>query len=105
MDEIQDLTPLEAFVVLALGRNLNADGRYAPILLAGDEAQTVRPTDFEWAWLNDMLHTTLSQPLEFKLSVNLRSPRRIADVVNRAWDFYDYLHKHDRPSGRWLCRN
>ena len=99
VDEVQDLTPLEAFVVLALGRNLNANGRYAPILLAGDEAQTVRPTDFEWAWLNDMLHTTLSQPLEFKLSVNLRSPRRIADVVNRAWDFYDYLHKHDRPSG------
>jgi hypothetical protein len=39
------------------------------------------------------------QPQEFKLSVNLRSPRRIADVVNRAWDFYDYLHKQDRPSG------
>ena len=46
-----------------------------------------------------MLHTTVSQPQEFKLSVNLRSPRRIADVVNRAWDFYDYLHKQDRPSG------
>jgi len=99
VDEIQDLTPLEAFVVLALARNLNAGGRYAPVLLAGDEAQTVRPTDFEWAWLNDMLHTTVSQPQEFKLSVNLRSPRRIADVVNRAWDFYDYLHKQDRPSG------
>ncbi len=99
VDEVQDLTPLEAFVVLAMGRNLNAGGRYAPILLAGDEAQTVRPTDFEWAWLNDMLHTTVSQPQEFKLSVNLRSPRRIADVVNRAWDFYDYLHKQDRPSG------
>jgi hypothetical protein len=99
VDEIQDLTPLEAFVVLALGRNLNANGRYAPVLLAGDEAQTVRPTDFEWAWLNDMLHTSLSQAQEFKLSVNLRSPRRIADVVNRAWDFYDYLHKQDRPSG------
>jgi len=99
VDEIQDLTPLEAFVVLALGRSLNAGGRYAPVLLAGDEAQTVRPTDFEWAWLNDMLHTTVSQPQEFKLSVNLRSPRRIADVVNRAWDFYDFLHKQDRPSG------
>jgi hypothetical protein len=57
------------------------------------------PTDFEWAWLNDMVHTTLSQPQEFKMSVNLRSPRRIADLVNRAWDFYDYLHKQDRPSG------
>jgi len=99
VDEVQDLTPLEAFVVLALARNLSASGRYVPVLLAGDEAQTVRPTDFEWAWLNDMLHSTISQPQEFKLSVNLRSPRRIADVVNRAWDFYDYLHKQDRPSG------
>jgi tetratricopeptide (TPR) repeat protein len=99
VDEVQDLTPLEVFVVLALARRLNAAGRYAPLLLAGDEAQTVRPTDFEWAWLNDMLHDTVSQPQEFKLPVNLRSPRRIADLVNRAWDFYAYLHKQDRPSG------
>lgn len=99
VDEVQDLTPLEAFVVLALGRHLNAGSRQTPLLLAGDEAQTVRATDFEWAWLNDMLHTSVGQPQEFKLSVNLRSPRRIADLVNRAWDFYDYLHKQDRPSG------
>ena len=99
VDEVQDLTPLEAFVVIALGRRLNAGGRPAPLLLAGDEAQTVRATDFEWAWLNDMLHTSFGQPQEFKLSVNLRSPRRIAELVNRSWDFYDYLHKQDRPSG------
>jgi hypothetical protein len=99
VDEVQDLTPLEAFVVVALGRQLNAHGRHAPLLLAGDEAQTVRATDFEWAWLNDMLHAGLGPPQEFKLSVNLRSPRRIADLVNRVWDFYDYLHKQDRPSG------
>ena len=23
-----------------------------PLMVAGDEAQTVRPTDFEWNWLN-----------------------------------------------------
>jgi hypothetical protein len=99
VDEVQDLTPLETFVVLRLARRLNEGGQQVPLLLAGDEAQTVRATDFEWAWLNDMLHATLSQPQEFKLSVNLRSPRRIAHLVNRAWDFYDYLHKQDRPSG------
>jgi tetratricopeptide (TPR) repeat protein len=99
VDEVQDLTPLEAFVVLALGRLLNKSGRHAPLLLAGDEAQTVRPTDFEWAWLNDMLHAMFGQPQEFKLPVNLRSPRRIAELVNRTWDFYDFLHKQDRPSG------
>ena len=99
VDEVQDLTPLEFFVVLKMARRLNESGRQVPLLLAGDEAQTVRATDFEWAWMNDMLHSTLGQPQEFKMSVNLRSPRRIADLVNRAWDFYDYLNKQDRPSG------
>lgn len=99
VDEVQDLTPLEAFAVIALARRANAKGRHAPLLLAGDEAQTVRATDFEWAWLNDMLHDSLGAPQEFKLPVNLRSPRRIAELVNRAWDLYDYLHKQDRPSG------
>ena len=99
VDEAQDLTPMEAFVVVALARKLNAAHRQGSLLLAGDEAQTVRPTDFEWAWMNDMLHAMIGQPQEFKLTVNLRSPRRIADVVNRAWDLYDYLNKQDRPSG------
>ena len=98
VDEVQDLTPLEAFVAIALSRRLNAS-RFAPLLLAGDEAQTVRPTDFEWAWLNDMLHSALGPPQEFKLSVNLRSPRRLADIVNRVWDYYGHLRKQDRPSG------
>lgn len=99
VDEVQDLTPLEAFVVVALARQLNDNGRYCPLLMAGDEAQTVRPTDFEWAWLNDMLHNAIGPPQEFKLLVNLRSPRRLASLVNRAWDFYGHLRKQDRPSG------
>jgi tetratricopeptide (TPR) repeat protein len=99
VDEIQDLTPLETFTVLALAHLANSKNRASTLLLAGDEAQTVRATDFEWAWLNDMLHDSLGAPQEFKLQVNLRSPRRIADLVNRAWDLYDYLHKQDRPSG------
>jgi tetratricopeptide (TPR) repeat protein len=98
VDEVQDLTPLEAYVAIALSRQLNR-ARYSPLLLAGDEAQTVRPTDFEWAWLNDMLHSALGAPQEFKLSINLRSPRRLADIVNRVWDYYGHLRKQDRPSG------
>jgi len=99
VDEAQDLTPMEAYVVLELTRRLLSARHPVSLLLAGDEAQTVRATDFEWAWMNDMLHVMVGQPQEFKLTVNLRSPRRIADVVNRAWDLYDYLHKQDRPSG------
>ncbi len=99
VDECQDLTPLESYVVTALARALNKKA-FAPLLLAGDEAQTVRPTDFEWAWLHDMLHHLLTTPAEFKLSVNLRSPRHLAGLVNRVWDLYqENLEKKDRPSG------
>ncbi|MBL8217338.1 MAG: ATP-dependent helicase [Bryobacterales bacterium] len=99
VDECQDLTPLESYVVIALARALKKRA-FTPLLLAGDEAQTVRPTDFEWAWLHDMLHHLLATPEEFKLSVNLRSPRRIAGLVNRVWDLYQQnLEKKDRPSG------
>ncbi len=70
-----------------------------PLLLAGDEAQTVRPTDFEWGWLSDLLHSRIGTPSEHKLSANLRSPHRIAELVNRVWDLYSHIQKQERPSG------
>src|ERR1035438_535519 len=59
----------------------------------------VRPTDFEWGWLNDLLHAEVGTPAEYHLKSNLRSPRRIAELVNRVWDLYAHLDKRDRPSG------
>ncbi len=100
VDECQDLTPIEAFLIIELASRTNRSRRLAaPLLLSGDEAQTVRPTDFEWGWLSDLLHSQLSTPSEFKLSTNLRSPQRIAELVNRVWDLYSHLEKHERPSG------
>lgn len=100
VDECQDLTPLETAVIVELAGQINARRRSpVPMLWAGDEAQTVRPTDFEWAWLNDMLHHQLSTPVEFKLAANLRSPRRLATLVNNVWDLYAEVQKRDRPSG------
>jgi tetratricopeptide (TPR) repeat protein len=100
VDECQDLTPLESFLLVKLATAIrDRRNRLVPILLAGDEAQTVRPTDFEWGWLNDLFHASIGTPSEFKLSSNLRSPRRIADLVNRVWDLYAHLDKKDRPSG------
>jgi len=99
IDECQDLTPLETFVLVALAKNIRIDRRIVQFLVAGDEAQTVRPTDFEWGWMNDLLHHSLGLPHEFKLTANLRSPRRIAAVVNKVWDLYSELEKKDRPSG------
>ncbi|MFN3325010.1 MAG: hypothetical protein ACK5AZ_16060 [Bryobacteraceae bacterium] len=100
VDECQDLTALESFVVVELASVISRRSRLnAPLFLAGDEAQTVRPTDFEWAWMNDILHNRLTSPAEFKLGANLRSPRSIAALVNRVWDLYGEIEKRDRPSG------
>jgi KaiC/GvpD/RAD55 family RecA-like ATPase len=100
VDECQDLTPIEALLLVELASLINRPRRTPiPLLLAGDEAQTVRPTDFEWAWLSDLLHARLDSPAEYKLSANLRSPRRIAELVNRVWDLYSHIQKQERPSG------
>lgn len=100
VDEVQDLTPIEAFVLVQLAVAINKGRRTPiPLLLAGDEAQTVRPTDFEWAWMNDLLHSQLGSPTEYKLSTNLRSPRKIAELLNRVWDLYGLIDKQERPSG------
>ena len=100
VDEVQDLAPIEALVLVELcTRALRLGKTPVSLLLAGDEAQTVRPTDFEWAWLSDMLHHRLGAPTEYKLSANLRSPRRIAELVNRVWDLYSLIEKQERPRG------
>jgi len=96
LDEAQDLTPLEALVIVELAVAIGRDTR---LLVAGDEAQTVRPTDFEWGWFQDLIHYRLGSPIEFKLQTNLRSPRRIAMLVNRVWDLYGAIAKHERPGG------
>lgn len=100
LDEAQDLTPIEALVIVELTAAL---GRDVSLLAAGDEAQTVRPTDFEWGWFQDLIHHRLASPEEFKLQVNLRSPRRIAAVVNRVWDLYGAIAKHERPGGSGIA--
>jgi len=96
IDEVQDLTPIEALAIVELAV---AMGGAPSVLAAGDDAQTVRPTDFEWGWFQDLLHFRLASPVDFKLQANLRSPRRIADLVNRVWELYGAIEKGERPSG------
>ncbi len=100
LDEAQDLTPLETLLLIELARanRMGPNARVA-FLAAGDEAQTVRPTDFEWGWFHDLLHMKLGSPADFELRANLRSPRQIAELVNRVWVLYGHIGKHERPSG------
>ena len=99
LDEAQDLTPIEALAAVELAAAL----KKPYFLIAGDEAQTVRPTDFEWGWFQDLIHHRLGSPMEFKLQTNLRSPRRIAMLVNRVWDLYGTIAKHERPGGSGIA--
>jgi len=99
IDETQDLTPVEAAVPILFSRALAecSDGRPPVVLAAGDEGQTVRPTDFEWGWFKDMLTSTIAAPEETKLELSLRFPRRIAELVNRASELYGTIAKGERP--------
>ncbi|MGO9269207.1 MAG: hypothetical protein ACLQOO_02930 [Terriglobia bacterium] len=100
VDESQDLTPIEALVVVELAARINSRRRTpVSLLVAGDEAQTVRPTDFEWGWLSDLLHTRIGTPSEYSLPANLRSPRHIAELVSQVWDLYSRIEKGERPRG------
>jgi len=98
IDEAQDLTPIEALALVELASAASGPGSLN-LLVAGDEAQTVRPTDFEWGWFQDLIHFRMASPVEFKLQTNLRSPKRIATLVNRIWDLYGAIAKHERPGG------
>jgi tetratricopeptide (TPR) repeat protein len=99
LDEAQDLTPIEALAIVELAAAVTSATAGLNLLVAGDEAQTVRPTDFEWGWFQDLLHYRLASPVEFRLQTNLRSPRRIATLVNRVWDLYGAIAKSERPGG------
>ncbi len=100
LDEAQDLTPLESLLLIELAlRNKGTPAARNAFLAAGDEAQTVRPTDFEWGWFHDLLHHKLASPADFELRANLRSPQRIAEVINRVQVLYGHIAKQERPGG------
>ena len=101
VDEAQDLTLVEVAVVTELCRAIALRRRSAPwLLLAGDEGQTVRPSGFEWSLLSSLLAQTLTAPQRFTLDTTLRSPERIARVVERASELYrnSGLERRLRPA-------
>ena len=101
VDEAQDLTLVEVAVVTELCRAIALRRQSAPwLLLAGDEGQTVRPSGFEWSLLSSLLVQTLTAPQRFTLDTTLRSPERIARVVERASELYrnSGLERRLRPA-------
>ena len=104
VDEVQDLTMLEAALLVTLvGRiTLASNGRLPRVVVAGDEAQTVRPTAFEWEWLNELFTTLLAIPgtwiSDIPLSGSLRAPEVIAALITNLQEQYRRLPRAHRPS-------
>lgn len=104
VDEVQDLTPVEAMLVLNLAARVGvASGTMPSLLIAGDEGQTVRPTDFSWRWLADLIDAVLGRRLgartDHTLSENLRAPRILASVIEHSREQYRRFDKEYRPGG------
>lgn len=106
VDEVQDLTLSEQWLLVDVAAR---SGRFAGVrpgvIIAGDEAQTVRPTSFEWGSLKDLLAGRLgaasTDRSEHELTANLRSPHDVAAVINRARRvLYSQVDKRQRPRGR-----
>jgi hypothetical protein len=85
IDEVQDLTPVQLALVLAL---LKTPGQF---ILCGDSHQIVHPNFFSWAALKnlfwqglagDAAERSLSQPLQV-LQANFRNTRAVTDLANR----------------------
>ena len=101
VDEVQDLTLLELAVVVEFCRAVaRSHGRAPWLLMAGDAGQTVRPTKFDWGPLSDLLASRVHRPQEFQLAEHLRCPARIAEVMERASDYYTDVYKDLRPTGQ-----
>ncbi len=101
VDEVQDLTLVELAllvqVVAAMGR---ARGAPTEVCFAGDEGQTVLPTDFDWGELADLCTAYLEAPQQHELTANVRSPQSLVAVVNATADLYHKLARDQRPRGR-----
>ncbi|MFO0686904.1 MAG: hypothetical protein U0234_32875 [Sandaracinus sp.] len=105
VDEVQDLTLAEQWLLVDVAaRSGRSRGVIPGMVVAGDEAQTVRPTAFEFAPLSTMIEQRLGARTERKrheLAQNLRSPETIAKLVDRADDvLYGLLPRVERPRGR-----
>lgn len=105
VDEVQDLTLAEQWLLLDVAaRSGRARGVNPGMIIAGDEAQTVRPTAFEFGPLSDLVVDRLdarTDRRQHELVENLRSPEAIVAVLDRARRvLYGSLPRAQRPRGR-----
>lgn len=105
VDEIQDLTLLEQWLVLDVAARAGVTRGVRPgLIVAGDEAQTVRATGFEWGPLHDLVRARFGERDKIEsheLTTNLRAPHDLASFINHIrHELYASIDKRQRPRGR-----
>jgi hypothetical protein len=103
VDEVQDLTLVELALIFNIGSRISvASGRMPHIVLAGDESQTVRPTNFGWSEVRDLAREFFPDVkfTDSVLTCNLRSPERIGKFVEASSNQYDLFKRSIRPRGQ-----
>lgn len=104
VDEVQDMTQLEWGLIIDLCAAIakSRSGRLPYLCIVGDEGQTVRPTAFDFGQLNGELGRRFGKTnvaSNASLCTNIRSPKAIAEVVDRIDDLYLEVTKAARPAG------
>lgn len=106
VDEVQDLTLVEQWLLVDVAARAGASRGVTPgMIVAGDEAQTVRPTAFEFGPLSELIDARLgarTERAQHDLVQNLRSPESVARLLERARRvLYRKLPRQERPRGRY----
>jgi len=106
VDEVQDLTPVEYALIMRVAALIGEETGTRPAVgVAGDEAQVVTPSAFDWGEFGELADRELSGPQDHVLPQNVRSPYAIAQVVNNTWDLYRSVSKSVRPTGYARARH
>ena len=116
IDEIQDLTELEGYLVfLYANQTKKRKNKEVVFVAAGDEAQTIRPTSFTWASFKNIVFELKKVNFEtidssnvfehINLDESLRSPSQISNFVYATRYFYSKIDKRERPSIKQFTGN
>ena len=101
VDEIQDFTLLQIALIKEIGKQaqgLTSQSQGLTFILAGDESQTVVPSGFDWGVVKDLFHTELKSIEKFPLNQQIRSPYKIAKLIENSWQLYSkYLIRETIP--------
>ena len=101
VDEAQDLTLTQAYVVLATAAAIGKDQPSPPMIaIAGDDSQTIQPSGFHWPDLIALIRQTGATPEDHVLLDAVRAPARVAQTLQRLNSLYTRIGRDIRPSTR-----